>query len=72
MLSRMQPRVAEPQQKDEFQQKDMRAGESWQKDMRAGESWSFLKSVINLTEEQREELYHEFLQRQKQRESVQR
>jgi TRAP-type uncharacterized transport system substrate-binding protein len=56
----------------EFQQKDMRAGDSWQKDMRAGDSWSFLKSVINLTEEQREELYHEFLQRQKQRESVQR
>ena len=40
--------------------------------MRAGASWSFLKSVINLTEEQREELYHEFLQRHKQRESVQR
>ncbi len=74
MLSRMQkdPRVAEFQQKDESQQKDMRAGDSWQKDMRAGDSWSFLKSVINLTEEQREELYHEFLQRQKQRESVQR
>jgi TRAP transporter TAXI family solute receptor len=71
MLSRMQtdPKVAEFQQKDEFQQ---RAGDSWQKDMRAGGSWSFLKSVINLTEEQREELYHEFLQRQKQRESVQR
>jgi TRAP transporter TAXI family solute receptor len=65
MLSRMQrdSRVAE---------KDMRADDSWQKDMRAGESWSFLKSVINLTEEQREELYHEFLQRQKQRESMQR
>jgi TRAP transporter TAXI family solute receptor len=73
MLSRMQrdPRVAESQQKDEFQQKDMRAGDSWQKDMRAGE-WSFLQSVINLTEKQREELYHEFFQRQKQRESVQR
>jgi hypothetical protein len=68
MLSRMQkdPKVAE------FQQKDMRDGDSWQKDMRAGGSWSFLESVINLTEEQREELYHEFLQRHKQRESVQR
>jgi uncharacterized protein len=68
MLSRMQrdPRVAE------FQQKDMRASDSWQKDMRAGDSWSFLQSVINLTEEQREELYREFLQRQKQRESLQR
>lgn len=65
------PRIAESQQKDEFQQKDMRAGDSWQKDMRAGE-WSFLQSVINLTEKQREELYHEFFQRQKQRESVQR
>jgi TRAP transporter TAXI family solute receptor len=74
MLSRMQkdPKVAESQQKDEFQQKDTRAGDSWQKDMRAGDSWSFLQSVINLTEEQREELYHEFLQRQKQRASVQR
>ena len=73
MLSRMQSdsRVAEIQHKDEFQQKDMRAGDSWQKDMRAG-GWSFLDSVINLTEEQREELYHEFLQRRKQRESVQR
>jgi uncharacterized protein len=71
MLSRMQtdPKVAEFQQKDEFQQ---RAGDSWQKDMRADGSGSFLKSVINLTEEQREELYHEFLQRHKQRESVQR
>jgi TRAP transporter TAXI family solute receptor len=69
MLSRMQrdSRVSE----DEFQQKDMRAGDSWQKDMRAGD-WSFLQSVINLTEEQREELYHEFLQRQKQRATVQR
>src|SRR5262249_40610493 len=70
MLSRMQSdsRVAEIQHKDELQQKDMRAGDSWQKDMRAG-GGSVLDSGINLTEEQREEVDHEFLHQRKQRES---
>ena len=57
-------------------QKDPRVAEFQQKDPRAGEFWSFLKhqgpAVMNLTQEQRETLYHEFLQWQKQRSSVQR
>jgi TRAP-type uncharacterized transport system substrate-binding protein len=63
MLSRMRkdPRVARAHA--EFQQKDTSAGEFW----------SFLKhraAAMNLTQEQREALYYEFLQWQKQRSSV--
>jgi hypothetical protein len=57
-------------------QKDPKVAEFQQKDPRAGEFWSFLKhqgpAVMNLTQEQREALYREFLQWQKQRSSVQR
>jgi TRAP-type uncharacterized transport system substrate-binding protein len=56
--------------------KDPRVAESRQNDPGAGEFWSFLKQqgpvVMNLTQEQREALYVEFLRWQKQRHSVQR
>ena len=55
--------------------KDPRVAESQQKDPEAGEFWSFLKhqspAVMNLPQEQREALYHDFLKWQKQRNSVQ-
>jgi TRAP transporter TAXI family solute receptor len=50
-------------------QKDPRVAEVQQKDVRAGEEGP---AVMNLTQEQREALYYEFLQWQKQRSSVQR
>jgi hypothetical protein len=57
-------------------QKDPRVAEFQQKDPSAGEFSSFLKhqspAVMNLTQEQREALYYEFLRWQKQRSSVQR
>jgi TRAP transporter TAXI family solute receptor len=57
-------------------QRDPRVAEFQQKDMRTGESWAFLKhegpAAMNLSQEQREALYHEFLEWQKQRASVQR
>jgi uncharacterized protein len=57
-------------------QKDPKVAELQQKDPRAGEFWSFLKhqspALMNLTQEQRQALYYEFLQWQKQRSSVQR
>jgi TRAP transporter TAXI family solute receptor len=57
-------------------QKDPRVAEFQQKDSRVAEFWSFVKhqgpADMNLTQEQREALYHEFLQWQKQRSSVQR
>jgi hypothetical protein len=49
-------------------QKDPRIAEVQQKDVRAGEEGP----ALNLTQEQRETLYYEFLQWQKQRSSVQR
>jgi TRAP-type uncharacterized transport system substrate-binding protein len=49
-------------------QKDPRIAEVQQKDVRAGEEGP----ALNLTQEQREALYYEFLQWQKQRSSVQR
>jgi uncharacterized protein len=56
--------------------KDPRVAESRQNDPGAGEFWSFLELqgpvVMNLTQDQREALYVEFLQWQKQRNSVQR
>jgi uncharacterized protein len=55
---------------------DPRVAESQQKDPGTGEFWSFLKhqspAVMNLTQEQREALYHDFLKWQKQRSSVHR
>jgi uncharacterized protein len=62
MLSHMQrdPRVAE------FQEKDMTTGESSSSPKHQG------PAVMNLTREQREALYDEFLQWQKQRGSVHR
>ena len=55
---------------------DPRVAESQQKDSGTGEFWSFLKqqspSVMNLSQEQREALYHDFLKWQKQRSSVHR
>jgi TRAP-type uncharacterized transport system substrate-binding protein len=55
---------------------DPRVAESQQKDPGTGEFWSFLKhqspAVMNLTQEQREALYHDFLKWQKQRNSVHR
>jgi uncharacterized protein len=57
-------------------QKDPRVAEFQEKDMTTGQSWSSLKhqgpAVMNLTREQRETLYYEFLQWQKRRSSVQR
>jgi uncharacterized protein len=54
--------------------KDPRVAESRQNDPGAGEFWSFLKqqgpAVMNLTQEQREALYREFLKWQKQYNSV--
>src|SRR5947208_7316433 len=50
-------------------QKDPRVAEVQQKDVRAGEEGP---AVMKLTQEQREALYHEFLQWQKQRSGVQR
>ena len=51
--------------------KDPRVAESQQKDPGTGEFWTFLKqqspAVMNLTQEQREALYHDFLKWQKQR-----
>ena len=56
--------------------KDPRVAESRQNDPGAGEFWSFLElqgpAVMNLTQDQREALYVEFLKWQKQRKSVQR
>jgi TRAP-type uncharacterized transport system substrate-binding protein len=56
--------------------KDPRVAESRQNDPGAGEFWSFLElqgpAVMNLTQDQREALYVEFLKWQKQRNSVQR
>ena len=56
--------------------KDPRVAESQQKDPGTGEFWSFLKqrspAVMNLSQEQREALYHDFLKWQKQRNSAQR
>ena len=56
--------------------KDPKVAESRQNDPGAGEFWSFLKlqgpAVMNLTQEQHEALYHEFLKWQRQRNSVQR
>ena len=55
---------------------DPRVAESQQKDPGTGEFWTFLKhqspAVMNLTQEQREALYHDFLKWQKQRNSVHR
>ncbi len=57
-------------------QKDPKVAEFQQKDPRAGEFWSFLKhqgpAVMNLTQEQREALYHEFLQWPEKRGTAQR
>jgi TRAP-type uncharacterized transport system substrate-binding protein len=56
--------------------KDPRVAESQQNDPEAGELWSFLKqhspALMNLSQEQRQALYHDFLKWQKQRNNRQR
>jgi TRAP-type uncharacterized transport system substrate-binding protein len=55
---------------------DPRVAESQQKDLGTGEFWSFLEhqspAVMNLSQEQREALYHDFLKWQNQRSNMHR